>query len=148
MKNCCDPDIDNKLKQPADLKLVVSVVMQDEDGRLLLAKRPDGKDMPGMWEFPGGKVADNETPEIALIREVNEELGVTICAGCLVPLTFTSYRYEHFHLLMPVFLCREWKQHPKAMEGQEFKWVKKNDLPNYVMPEANQIIVTRVRDLL
>ena len=116
---------------------VVAAVLVDADGRILIAQRPEGKAMAGLWEFPGGKVEKNETPEYALIRELHEELGIMTGVDCLWPLTFASHSYDDFHLLMPVFVCRNWKGTPKATEHQAVKWVDKNDLKNYPMPAAD-----------
>ena len=122
--------------------------MVDVDGRVLLQKRPEGKPMAGLWEFPGGKVHEGETPEMALVRELKEELDVDIRESCLAPLVFASHSYEDFHLLMPLFACRTWKGELRALEGQELKWVypvRMGDLP---MPEADKPLVALVRDFL
>lgn len=117
--------------------LVVAVALIDPDGRVLLAQRPEGKSLAGLWEFPGGKVAPGETPEAALIRELQEEIGIDTWASCLAPLTFASHSYEDFHLLMPLYACRKWNgtAHPK--EGQALKWVRPRDLRDYPMPPAD-----------
>lgn len=128
--------------------LVVSVVLVDQDGRVLLSKRPSGKSMAGLWEFPGGKVENEEVPEEALIRELKEELGIDTWNSCLAPLSFASHSYEDFHLLMPVFVCRKWLGNPMPMEGQALKWVSKNKLKDYPMPEADTPIIAVIRDLL
>ena len=128
--------------------LVVSVVLVDQDGRVLLSKRPSGKSMAGLWEFPGGKVENEEVPEEALIRELKEELGIDTWNSCLAPLSFASHSYEDFHLLMPVFVCRKWLGNPIPMEGQTLKWVSKNKLKNYPMPQADTPIIAIIRDLL
>lgn len=117
--------------------LVSAVALIDVDGRILLAQRPEGKSMAGLWEFPGGKVEPGETPEAALIRELHEELGIDTWASCLAPLTFASHQYDSFHLLMPVFACRKWKGIPQPREGQRLAWVKAADLGNYPMPPAD-----------
>ena len=117
--------------------LVSAVALIDVDGRILLAQRPEGKSMAGLWEFPGGKVEPGETPEAALIRELHEELGIETWSSCLAPLTFASHQYDSFHLLMPVFACRKWKGIPQPREGQRLAWVKAADLGNYPMPPAD-----------
>ena len=128
--------------------LVVAVVLIDRDGRVLLSQRPSGKSMAGLWEFPGGKVENGEVPEEALIRELNEELGIDTWSSCLAPLSFASHSYEDFHLLMPVFVCRKWLGNPIPMEGQTLKWVSKNKLKDYPMPQADTPIIAVIRDLL
>ena len=128
--------------------LVVAAALIDKDGRVLLAQRPLNKSMAGLWEFPGGKVEDGENPEDALIRELNEELGIDTWGSCLAPLSFASHSYEEFHLLMPLFACRKWIGTPMAMEGQVLKWVSKNDLKNYAMPPADIPLITAIRDWL
>ncbi len=128
--------------------LVVAAALIDKDGRVLLAQRPPNKSMAGLWEFPGGKVEDGENPEDALIRELNEELGIDTWGSCLAPLSFASHSYEDFHLLMPLFACRKWIGTPMAMEGQVLKWVSKNDLKNYAMPPADIPLIAAIRDWL
>ena len=128
--------------------LVVAAALIDKDGRVLLAQRPPNKSMAGLWEFPGGKVEDGENPEDALIRELNEELGIDTWGSCLAPLSFASHSYEDFHLLMPLFVCRKWIGTPMAMEGQVLKWVSKNDLKNYAMPPADIPLIAAIRDWL
>ena len=128
--------------------LVVAAALIDKDGRVLLAQRPPNKSMVGLWEFPGGKVEDGENPEDALIRELNEELGIDTWGSCLAPLSFASHSYDDFHLLMPLFACRKWIGTPMAMEGQVLKWVSKNDLKNYAMPPADIPLITAIRDWL
>lgn len=128
--------------------LVSAVALIDRDGRVLLAQRPEGKSMAGLWEFPGGKVEAGETPEHALIRELQEELGIDTWASCLAPLTFASHSYEDFHLLMPVFACRKWEGQPRSMENQALKWVHAKDLRNYPMPPADVPLIPILRDWL
>ena len=117
--------------------LVAAVALIDPDGRVLLAQRPPGKSMAGLWEFPGGKVEPGETPEAALIRELDEELGIQTWDSCLAPITFASHAYESFHLLMPVFACRKWRGIVQPREGQQLAWVRALDLRNYPMPPAD-----------
>ncbi len=128
--------------------LVVALALVDSDARVLVARRPEGKPMAGLWEFPGGKVADGETPEAALIREMGEELGIDTAASCLAPFTFASHDYDDFHLLMPLYVCRVWKGIVKPREGQELKWVRPADLVDYPMPPADKPLVAMLRDLL
>jgi 8-oxo-dGTP diphosphatase len=128
--------------------LVSAVALIDVDGRVLLARRPDGKSMAGLWEFPGGKVEAGETPEVALIRELHEELGIDTWKSCLAPLTFASHAYDDFHLLMPVFACRKWQGTPQSRENQELAWVRAKDLRHYPMPPADLPLVPVLRDWL
>ena len=128
--------------------LVAAVALVDRDGRVLIARRPEGKPMAGLWEFPGGKVDHGETPEMALIRELEEELGIRVPARCLAPLTFASHAYEEFHLLMPLYVCRNWDGAVTAREGQELKWVRPARLRDYDMPPADEPLVAMVRDFL
>lgn len=128
--------------------LVSAVALIDPDGRILLAQRPKGKSMAGLWEFPGGKVEPSETPEQALIRELQEELGIDTWESCLAPLTFASHSYESFHLLMPLFACRKWKGTPESKEGQALKWVRANQLKDYPMPPADIPLIPILRDWL
>ncbi|HLF58605.1 MAG TPA: 8-oxo-dGTP diphosphatase MutT [Alphaproteobacteria bacterium] len=130
------------------LKLVAAVALVDADGRVLLARRPAGKEMAGLWEFPGGKVHDGETPEGALVRELKEELGIDVQPSCLAPLTFASHAYEKFHLLMPLYVCRKWEGQARPLEGQELKWVRVEKLADHPMPPADVPLVAMLRDLL
>ncbi|WP_172331594.1 8-oxo-dGTP diphosphatase MutT [Mangrovicoccus sp. HB161399] len=128
------------------LVLVSAVVLVDSDGRVLVTQRPEGKAMAGLWEFPGGKVEPGETPEAALIRELQEELGIDTQASCLAPLTFASHSYDSFHLLMPTFVCRRWQGTPSGREGQAMKWVRPKDLRALAMPEADLPLIPVIRD--
>jgi 8-oxo-dGTP diphosphatase len=128
--------------------LVAAVALIDEDGRVLLAERPQGKPMAGLWEFPGGKVHDGETPEVCLIRELKEELGIDVSASCLGPFTFASHAYDDFHLLMPLYLCRVWEGIARPLEGQTLKWVRPEALADYPMPPADKPLVAMLRDWL
>jgi len=128
--------------------LVVAVALIDKDGRVLLAQRPAGKSMEGLWEFPGGKVEPGETPEHALIRELQEELGIDTWQSCLAPLTFASHQYPDFHLLMPLFACRKWNGVPVGKEGQQLAWARPNQLRDYPMPPADIPLIPILRDWL
>jgi 8-oxo-dGTP diphosphatase len=128
--------------------LVVAVALIDTEGRVLLAQRPQGKSLAGLWEFPGGKVEANETPEAALIRELAEELGIETKSSCLAPLTFASHSYDDFHLLMPLFACRRWTGIPTPREGQTLAWVRARDLRDYPMPPADIPLIPILRDWL
>ncbi|PVH29246.1 (deoxy)nucleoside triphosphate pyrophosphohydrolase [Pararhodobacter oceanensis] len=127
---------------------VSAVALIDVDGRVLLAQRPEGKPMAGLWEFPGGKIEAGETPEAALIRELHEELGIETWTSCLAPLTFASHSYEDFHLVMPLFACRKWEGMVTPREGQELKWVRPKDLRSYPMPAADLPLIPILRDWL
>ena len=128
--------------------LVAACALVDVDGRVLLARRPQGRPLAGLWEFPGGKVEAGERPEEALIREMSEELGIEIAEPCLAPLTFASHSYETFHLLMPLYVCRRWQGVPAAKEGQELAWVRPNRFGDYAMPPADEPLKAMLRDLL
>ena len=128
--------------------LVSAVALVDSDGRVLIAQRPEGKAMAGLWEFPGGKVEPGETPEAALIRELHEELGIETWASCLAPLTFASHGYDDFHLLMPLFACRKWTGTPRPREHRALKWVRPGELRRYPMPPADIPLVAILRDWL
>ncbi|MGL6209854.1 MAG: (deoxy)nucleoside triphosphate pyrophosphohydrolase [Paracoccaceae bacterium] len=130
------------------LVLVSAVALIDVDGRVLLAQRPAGKSMAGLWEFPGGKVEPAETPEAALIRELHEELGIETWSSCLAPLTFASHAYADFHLLMPLFACRRWNGTVQGREGQSLAWVRPERLRDYPMPPADVPLIAMLRDLL
>ena len=131
-----------------DIVLVAACALIDADGRVLLARRPPGRPLAGLWEFPGGKVEKGERPEQALIREMSEELGITIAEPCLAPLTFASHSYPAFHLLMPLYACRRWQGTLQAREGQELAWVWPNRMGDYQMPPADEPLRAMLRDLL
>ena len=128
--------------------LVSAAALVDTDNRVLIAQRPEGRSMAGLWEFPGGKVEPGETPEQALIRELREELGIEVCNTCLAPFTFASHTYEKFHLLMPLFLCKNWEGDITPREGQAVKWVRAGRLGAYPMPPADLPLIPWLRDLL
>ncbi|WP_417687861.1 (deoxy)nucleoside triphosphate pyrophosphohydrolase [Roseibium sp.] len=128
--------------------LVAACALVDVDGRVLLAQRPEGKSMAGLWEFPGGKVETGERPEQTLIRELNEELGIIVNEPCLAPLTFASHAYEDFHLLMPLYICRRWEGVPTGREGQNLKWVRPLRLRDYPMPAADEPLIPFLMDLV
>jgi len=128
--------------------LVAAVALFDIDGRVLIAQRPEGKSMAGLWEFPGGKVEAGETPEQALIRELREEIAVDTVESCLAPFTFASHTYDDFHLLMPLFVCRKWTGTVTPMEGQQIKWVMLAQLRDYPMPPADKPLIAMLRDYL
>lgn len=130
------------------LVLVAAVALIDPDGRLLLAQRPEGKSMAGLWEFPGGKVEPGETPEACLIRELEEELDIETWASCLAPLTFASHAYADFHLLMPLYACRKWQGIVRAREGQRLAWARVGELAAYPMPPADKPLIPILRDWL
>jgi 8-oxo-dGTP diphosphatase len=136
------------LSEPKPIILVAAVALVDVDGRVLIAQRPEGKSLAGLWEFPGGKVEPGETPEAALIRELQEELGIETWQSCLAPFTFASHTYETFHLLMPLFVCRKWQGMPMAREHAALKWVRAARLSDYPMPPADVPLVAMLRDLL
>ena len=137
-----------------DMLLVTAVALIDCDGRVLLAQRPKGRPMAGLWEFPGGKIESGETPETALIRELEEELGINTAESCLAPLSFASHNYEAsdsqeaFHLLMMLYVCRRWQGRPQPIEGGALKWVRPQQLRNYPMPEADTPLIAALQDLL
>ena len=128
--------------------LVAACALVDPDGRVLLAQRPEGKSLAGLWEFPGGKVEPGETPEACLIRELREELGVDTWASCLAPLSFASHSYPDFHLLMPLYVCRRWQGTAQGREGQRLAWARPKDMGTYPMPPADVPLVAALRDLL
>jgi len=128
--------------------IVAACALIDSDGRILLAQRPKGKSLAGLWEFPGGKVEPGETPEESLVRELHEELGITTKVACLAPLSFASHTYEKFHLLMPLYVCRRYEGIPHGKEGQALKWVKPQALRDYPMPPADEPLIPILQDLL
>jgi len=136
------------LKRDRPLLLVAAAVLIDQKGQVLFAERPAGKAMAGLWEFPGGKVHQDEIPEAALVRELREELGIETSVGCLWPLTFASHAYDDFHLLMPLYGCRMWKGEPYAREGQKLAWVAKTEWKKYPMPEADKALIETLWALL
>ena len=137
-----------EIARSVPIVLVAAVVLIDADCRVLLAQRPPGKHLAGLWEFPGGKVQPDETPESALIRELAEELGIDVAASCLAPFTFASHAYPEFHLLMPLYVCRKWSGIATPREGQRLKWVRPAQLGDYPMPPADKPLVAMLRDLL
>ena len=130
------------------LVLVAACALIDADGRVLIAQRPQGKAMAGLWEFPGGKVESGERPEASLIRELNEELGIDVKEECLAPLTFASHLYPHFHLLMPLYVCRRWDGFVQGREGQKLRWVRPADLREYPMPPADEPLISHLTMLI
>ncbi len=128
--------------------LVVAAALVDIDNRVLIAERPAGKSMAGLWEFPGGKIGDGESPEAALVRELKEELSIEVCETCLAPFTFASHAYETFHLMMPLYICRRWEGEVNPREGQRIKWVRASRLSEFPMPPADLPLIPMLRDLL
>lgn len=128
--------------------LVAAAALIDVDNRVLIAQRPQGKSMAGLWEFPGGKIAEGESPEAALVRELREELDIEVCETCLAPYTFASHAYEKFHLMMPLYLCRRWEGEITPREGQTIKWVRASRLTEWPMPPADLPLIPMLRDLL
>ena len=133
---------------PKKIVLVAAAALVDADGRVLICKRPQGKQLAGLWEFPGGKVEPGETPEACLIRELDEELGITVAKACLAPFVFASHGYDSFHLLMPLYLCRRWEGFVTAREHEGLAWVKPDELADYPMPPADEPLVAYLRDFL
>jgi 8-oxo-dGTP diphosphatase len=133
---------------PVKLTLVVAVALIDADGRVLIAQRPEGKQLAGLWEFPGGKVEPGERPEETLIRELHEELGITVKEACLAPLTFASHAYESFHLLMPLYVCRRWEGFVQPREGQALNWVQPQALRDHPMPPPAEPLIPFLVDLV
>ena len=130
------------------IMLVVACALVDADRRVLIAQRPQGKQLAGLWEFPGGKIENGESPEAALIRELDEELGISTKTACLAPLAFASFAYDSFHLLMPLFVCRKWQGTPVAREHAALKWVRPQQLRDYPMPPADEPLIAHLCDLL
>ncbi len=145
-KGCWDEN--ERAPSAKPVVFVVAVALIDVDGRILLAQRPLGKKMAGLWEFPGGKVQTGETPEAALVRELREELDIDTRRSCLAPLAFASHAYDDFHLVMPLYLCRIWQGTPRPVEGQVLKWVRPYDLGNFEMPAADRPLVAMLQDFL
>nr|WP_193368551.1 8-oxo-dGTP diphosphatase MutT [Pelagibius marinus] len=139
---------DERAAPARPILLVAAAALVDIDGRVLIAQRPEGRSMAGLWEFPGGKVAEGETPEAALVRELHEELGIDTRQSCLAPIAFASHAYDDFHLLMPLFACRKWEGQPHGREGQALAWVRPARLSDYDMPPADVPLVALLRDLL
>lgn len=135
-------------RPPLRLLLVVAVALVDADGRVLVSERPPGKQLAGLWEFPGGKIEPGERPETTLIRELHEELGLTVAEPCLAPLTFASHAYEDLHLLMPLFVCRRWTGVAQGREGQRLRWARPRDLRDYPMPPADEPLIPHLVDLV
>lgn len=135
-------------RPPMPIVMVAAVALVDVDGRVLLAQRPEGKRMAGLWEFPGGKIHEGETPEAAVVRELKEELDVDITESCLAPLAFASHAYEDFHLLMPLYVCRVWRGAPRGMEGQALRWVRPLAMTSLPMPPADKPLIALLRDFL
>jgi len=135
------------MSQPK-IVLVVACALVDPDGRVLIAQRPEGRSMGGLWEFPGGKIEAGERPETALIRELREELAIEVNEACVAPFTFASHAYADFHLLMPLYVCRRWEGTPRAVEATTIRWVHPRDLGGYAMPAADLPLVPMLRDLL
>ena len=144
----CLNAVDFEESEVLPVVLVVAVALVDVDNRVLLQQRPQGKSMAGLWELPGGKIVEGESPEAALIRELKEELGIDATKGCLAPLTFASHRYENFQLLMPVYACRVWKGIPSGKEGQALKWVRPVKMTEFPMPPADLPLIPLLRDFL
>ncbi|WP_308910625.1 (deoxy)nucleoside triphosphate pyrophosphohydrolase [Pseudokordiimonas caeni] len=142
------PDSFVRLDAALPTVLVAAIALVDIEGRVLIAERPAGKSMAGLWEFPGGKVEPGEIPEAALIREAREELGIDVSASCLSPFAFASHSYEKFHLLMPLYLCRKWDGLIVPQEGQRVKWVRPLDMGDYPMPPADLPLVAMLRDFI
>lgn len=136
------------MPEPSKLLFVVAAALVDPDGRVLIAQRPEGKTLAGLWEFPGGKLVPGERPEAALIRELDEELGITVKEACLAPLSFASHAYPDFHLMMPLWVCRRWEGLVSSRERQALKWVRPGRLRDYPMPPADEPLIPPLIDLL
>ena len=145
----CDPEKETpELLKKVPFKYISAGILVDQDGKILISQRRKNQDMSGLWEFPGGKMEEGEVPEIALVRELKEELDIQTSATCMLPMTFLSHRYENFHLIMFTFIIRKWNGITKGAEGQELKWIRPNELVKYEMPEANLPLISAVRDFL
>lgn len=146
--NCLETLEKPRAQTPAGLPLllVAAAALIDKDGRVLVAQRPEGKPMAGLWEFPGGKIKDGETPEFALCRELEEELGIDARECCFTPIAFASHSYESFHLLMPLYVCRMWRGNPAPREGQAVKWMKPNELYGLAMPDADVPLISQLME--
>lgn len=144
----CFDTVSREALPPAKVVWVSAVALIDRDGRVLLAQRPEGKALSGLWEFPGGKIEAGETPEMALVRELKEELGIDTSVSCLAPLTFASHRYDDMHLVMPLYACRVWQGQAVGREGQKLAWVHVRDFDKYPMPPADIPLVPILRELL
>ena len=145
---CIDVTLPPPALRTQNLLLVVAAALLDADGRVLLTQRPEGKSLAGLWEFPGGKLNAGETPEAALVRELHEEIGVETSVSCLLPLAFASHAYQDFHLLMPLYACRQWHGTPAAREGQRLAWVSKDRLKDYPMPPADLPLIPVLHERL
>ncbi len=148
MSHCIDVTLPPAMLQSKPLLLVAAAVLIDADGRLLLTQRPPGKSYAGLWEFPGGKIKPDESAEQALVRELAEELGVYTSLGCLSPLTFATYAYDDFHLLMPLFACRNWRGTPQGKEGQQLAWIMLDQIAAYELLPADRPLIPQLRELL
>ncbi len=142
------PGAEAIIRRDVPIVLVAAAALIDVDGRVLIAQRPEGKSLAGLWEFPGGKVEPGETPEAALVRELQEELGIDTRDSCLAPLTFASHSYEKFHLLMPLYVCRRWHGFVRATEHKALAWVRANQLRDYPMPPADEPLIAMLRDYM
>ena len=136
------------MNPPLKTLLVAACALVDTDGRVLIAQRPAGKQLAGLWEFPGGKIEPGETPEACLIRELDEELGIAVTHACLAPFVFASHAYDDFHLLMPLYICRRWQGFVQPLDGQALKWVRPKDLRTYPMPPADAPLIPHLEELL
>lgn len=147
-KKCCAPEFNEILMTNKKMHIVSAVALIDKDRRILINKRPEGKIMSGLWEFPGGKVKEGESTQAAAVREIYEEIGVKICAGCLTPIGFSSYSYTNFHLLVTLFSCYTWEGLAFGKEGQELNWIKISEIYNFEMPEPNKALISSIRAMI
>ncbi len=143
-----NPRSSSEAVAPKKMLLVAACALVDGDGRVLICQRPEGKQLAGLWEFPGGKVEPGETPEAALIRELKEELGIEVAQACLAPFVFASHSYDDFHLLMPLYLCRRWEGFVQQLEHKALAWVRPDRMGEYPMPPADEPLAAYLRDLL